>query len=224
MKNFIKRRARALADRGLKTLAPLIGGIGPQALTQEPHSLSASLTVPNPFAGAPLCTLALSVTASERVEGEHVRLRAHLRSDLRLPRANAPALAAPDAGNPLVRRGSRGARKLLRRGLESRPVQALAPLLERRINSWIDIQASTAPYDRGARALLPETLASLGISPDLPVNDGMPRIEIWQGPLDAGRGGVAQIALLEMEEPGAGSEPLQISALIATTVEPGDAD
>src|SRR3569623_3248227 len=146
----------------------------------------------------------MGVEWAERGEGdgERLRLRVHIRTPLAEALTRAPEqgrLSAPVAGRGLVPTVTRGISRAIMRGLEMPLVKQLAaPLLQHDLNTWIDLQVSTAPLDGGTRALLPapEQLARLGITPHQ--EGGAPIMESWTGATGGSKPGMAQVSLLRL--------------------------
>ena len=169
--------------------------------------------------GRPLFELTFEAAAEPEAdgEGERVRARMHFRLSLRRP----PALARRgDAGRPAL--PARVGRWIERR-LESRLLQALAtPVLDRDLQSWLEVRSSSAALDEGSRALVPERLERLGIEPD-------PRkpIQTWAGGLGGARAGFATLTLMQVDkehlppalQEALGPRPLHITATMASVIE-----
>lgn len=204
--NRVKRNLTRRADRAAP-LAP-----------EEPQSSSYTLSVPNPFGGSPLCQATLAVTTTRHAEGESVRMQAyvdgHFRSRPLRPTAGALENDRPDRG--LVKAGRSAARSLARRGLSS------LPLPERRVRTWVDLQASTAPLASGAEALVPTRLRELcgGGLPRGPA--GEPRVGVFSGP--AGGASYAQLGLLQLDQDDLPepyrNRPFSLLASVASLSEP----
>jgi hypothetical protein len=190
-------------------------------------------SIPNPFSDVPLWRLRVQISTDEHSQGESLRLRAHLQTQLVMPSTHE-ALAAPaqesaaDAGGrALMPRTRRAARGLVQRGLQSPIAQKVTPYLERRFESWIDVQASTRPLDRGAMDLLPEPVRAMGFGQASPVRvRGEPQIETWSGRSGGERPGSAQLTVLQYNEaakPAAKRRskrpPLHLAASVATFYE-----
>lgn len=217
MFNRIRRRVRRLA------------GADEQAAT--PRDTAVQLRVPSPYGGAPWLTATVALSSTPRGQGETVRLRAHFDGALRLPRPGSssdrrPALEAGDQRG-LTRYGRNVAAALARRVVERLPAQQLESLAARRWRSWLDVQLSTSPLDGGAEALMPEPLRGI-YGGGLPRSGtGEPRVGVWSGPAGGPAGGVAQLALLQLDErdlgrdrPGNDLPRFNLNASIAQVVEP----
>jgi hypothetical protein len=213
------RAVDALAARGKGT-----------ALAGGPRDLSLQASIPNPFGGEPLAQLRLRVTTERQAHGETMRFRAHLKTQLELPPAQRPALPGSTADVPpsraLAPRAQRAAQSLLRRGLRTGMARRLTPYLERRFESWVDFQAATAPLDRGAQALVPDSMQLLGLgrAPVLRLGDEG-QVETWVGRCTGERSGRAQVTLMQFSEtqqerrkPRRG-KPLHVAASVATFYE-----
>jgi len=170
----------------------------------------------------PLWKVQLHVDSQPQADGERVRIRAHLQTNL--ASALRPALAASrnaatsagpkhaalsdfsdsesgtksGTGLRLAERSGQLAQRLARRALQVPLLRRLAePLLQLDFNTWIEVQASTASLDAGSRELLPqaERLAALGIHPRAAGADA-PHAETWAGEAPDG---VAQVSVLQMD-------------------------
>jgi hypothetical protein len=125
---------------------------------------------------------------------------------------------------PRTRRAARG---LVQRGLRSPIARAVTPYLERRFESWIDLQASTSPLDQGSTALLPEAMRALGLGRSPRMRPaGEPQIETWAGHCEGERPGFAQMTVMQFSEPDqpvakrrANRQPLHLAASVATFYE-----
>jgi hypothetical protein len=178
-----------------------------------------------------------AITTREDADGEHLRLRSHLRADFSrlLParRTSQRARLAPPpddsaSGRALQRLGERASRlagraldRALNRALDTAVARrALAPLAHRRVESWMDLHGTTAPLDRDADDMLPRGLARIGVMPD---RDGPP-VQSWVAPTPHG---MAQITTLRIDErhlmPGGRgktpNKPLRLAATFAQVVE-----
>lgn len=174
-----------------------------------------------------------AVTTREDADGEHLRLRSHLRADFSrlLPAMRTPArarLSAPaDAGTRgrALQRLSDRASRLVGRALDTAldttvARRALAPLAGRRVESWMDLHGTTAPLDSSTDDMLPRGLARIGVMPD---RDGPP-VQSWAAPTPHG---MAQITTLQIDErhlmTGRGGKapdkPLRLAATFAQIVE-----
>lgn len=154
----------------------------------------------------PLWRVRLQMITEPQADGERIRLRAHfqtnfasaLRPALASP-AQRPALNAQGAGTALTlaQRAGGFAQRAAQRALDIPAVRALAePLLQLDLNTWVEIQASTASLAAGSHALLPQAdkLAALGIRPRRA--DDQPVAESWAG---EALGGFAQISMLQVD-------------------------
>lgn len=192
--------------------------------------------IPGLRPGHPL--LRLSVEWSDRAEGEgeRLRLKAHIKTAVGEmiatagTRSEAPALTQDAAPAPGGRVGAlvRSLGDAVGRGLRQPAVQRLLePLRPYELNTWFDIQVSTAPLDAGATALLPapEQLARLGIAPSAAAT--APVMESWATP-GAHPSSFAQVSLLRLGKerlPAAarsllGPRPFHLAAAVVNVVEP----
>lgn len=199
------------------------------ALAGGARELSLQARIPNPFGGEPLAQLRVHLSTEDQAHGETLRLRAHLKTQLGLPTEARRALAAPDAvpvagGRALAPRVQRAAQGLVRRGLSTAVARRITPYLERRFESWVDIQAATAPLDQGAQALVPDSVHKLGLSgaPVLRLGDEG-QVETWIGRCTGEQPGVAQVTLLQFSERRSNGrelrKPLHMAASVATFYE-----
>jgi hypothetical protein len=179
----------------------------------------------------PLWQLGVEWAERNEGDGERLRLRVHIRTTLAEALARGSrqeSLSAPVSGGGLVPSVTRGISRAIMRGLEMPVVRQLAaPLLEHDINTWIDLQISTAALDGGTRELLPapEQLARLGITPR---KDGdAPVVESWSGASSGPKPGMAQVSLLRLAKeqlPASlaamlGAKPFQLAAAIVNVIE-----
>lgn len=188
--------------------------------------------IPGPD-GEPL--IRLELRSERRPEGDGERLALSLRLRTRvgatlqsLGRAGPPQNALPPprgVAQAVVRRVQQGAVGALRRLAQQRSLQALADRLAGyELNSFVEIQASTASLHQGSRALVPQDgpLAALGIRPD--ASPAAPPLQLWTG---ADARGEARAAFLRLDreqlpEPlrrALGATPLALSATVVQTAE-----
>lgn len=218
------------ATRAVDALAARSRGA---ALTGGPRELSLQASIPNPFGGEPLAQLRVHLSTERQAQGETLRLRAHLKTQFDLPTQPQLALAGPsfstNSGRALAPRAQRAAQSLVRRGLETGLAKRLTPYLERRFESWVDIQAATAPLDQGAQALVPDSMQVLGLgrSPVIRLGDEG-QVESWVGRCTGEHPGMAQVTLLQFSEARAPKhkresnttrKPLHVAASVATFYE-----
>ena len=177
---------------------------------------SVALAAAIPGSSGPLCELKLEAQAEPESQGERVRLRAHFRLHLRA----APAL--PDkrehGGSVPARVG-----RWIERRLNSRWLRAVAaPVLNRTVDSWVEVRASSAPLDEGSRALVPEKLHVLGVEPQ----PGKP-FQVWAGGLGGARPGFATLGLVQLDknrlpppvQQALGPKPFHLSATLVSVIE-----
>lgn len=195
----------------------------------RPRQSAIALQLPNPYGGQPWLSATLALSSTPRGQGGALRLRAHVDSRLRLtPQDGAPALSAvPDDSASLLMRGRRQAARLVRGVLERVPAERLAPLSQRRWRSWVDVQVSTAPLDRGADALVPERLRALWGAGLPRSGPGEPRVGVWSGPAGGPLGGKASLVWLQVDADDLrrdtapkGDSGFNLNASIAQLVEP----
>jgi len=222
----------------------------------EQH-FSFAAELPGSHADQPLWRM--SVDLIEKPEGEGARLRLRVRMQTAVGEALTRATeraklhrtsnhaqmlgsdsAAPKAdalmvvgGGPLSRVGRRVGTvvsDVVERGLRQPFVQKLLdPLKTHDINTWFEVQASTAPLDAGANALLPEAeqLAKVGIALRQPDPRGGPLIESWATPGNDDRS-FALVSVVRMAKehlpPGVaallGDQPFHLAAAMVNVVEP----
>jgi hypothetical protein len=223
-------------------------GSGPAAAddpapTSERYAFSAE--IPAGALGS-VCRIDLQLLSEPQRDGERLSLRAHLQTNfasvlrpaLRRQAAAAAAPSAvsalppaqpPDAARPVfapVRRARQLAGRGMQRVLGTELAQRLAePLLRHDVNTWVELQASTEPLDRGAETLVPqrERLAELGIRPSPRSRPG-PVADAWASRTARGH---AQLSLLQIDKRDLpaelvrrlGSRPFQLAAAIVNTVE-----
>lgn len=159
----------------------------------------------------PLWKLEFVVDNEPQADGDRLRVRAHVQTNL--ASALRPALQSPPSSRGdahalghdgsigstrgLAERAGHAATTLARRALNVPLLRRVAePLLQLDFNTWIDIQASTASLNAGSRALLPqaERLASLGIHPR--AAGETPMAETWAGEAPDG---FAQVSVLQLD-------------------------
>lgn len=215
------------ASRAVNALAVRSSGT---ALAGGPRELSLQARIPNPFGGEPLAQLRVRITTETQAHGETLRLRAHLKTQLAVSPEARAALPAPDRrtsdSHALAPRAQRMAQSLVRRGLATGLARRVTPYLERRFESWVDIQAATSPLDRGAQALMPESVQILGLdrAPVIRLGDEG-QVETWVGRCTGDQPGVAQVTLLQFNERQSpkgrrgARKPLHVAASVATFYE-----
>lgn len=183
----------------------------------RPQRTGLAFSLPHPNGGEPLCRASVALETTQGGGGETLRLRVHVDGWLRPTTVSAKAL--PTASD---RRGLRQTGRQLVRGAARRGLALLPLRMEgRRLRTWVDVRASTAPLAAGAEALLPTRLRSL-IGDGLPRQPGAPRIGLWSD-RDA-HGNVAHLALLQLDQrdlPNRNHDrPFNLVASVATTLEP----
>jgi hypothetical protein len=175
-----------------------------------------AFTAQIPGSAGPLCEMRVEAESQPEGDGERVRLRAHFRMHLRRA-ASAPQRGAPRAALP-ARVG-----RWIERRLASRVVGVLAaPLIDRDINTWVEVRASSAALDDGSRALVPDKLGALGVDP-VP---GKP-FQSWAGALGGAKPGFAMLTLVQLDKDhlppnmrqALGPKPFQLSATLVNVVE-----
>jgi hypothetical protein len=202
---MFKRISSKLASRRRKPRPRASGAV-------ERYTLSAE--VPLGEGQAPLWRIDVQVLSEPQADGEKLRLRAHLQTNLASALKPALGQRAPSshaAGTlTLAQRAGSLVQRTAARALQVPIVRALAePLLQLDFNTWIEIDASTASLDSGSRDLLPqsERLAALGIRP---VSGGdAPVAQNWAGQAP---NGFAQVSVLQMDKR---HLPPRLAALLA---------
>ncbi len=186
-----------------------------ERLNGEALSLSALI----PGRAGPLWQMQLEMKSEPEAGGERLHLRAHFKLSLR------KALPAPKDNPGFQTATGLPARvgQWIERRMDSRLMQTLAaPLLDRDLNTWVEVQSSTAPLDAGAKALLPTQLARLGIEPK---NDQA--VQAWAGELRGAKPGFAQMTLLQLDQRhlpanlknAFADKPFQLSAAVVNVIE-----
>lgn len=213
-------------------------GAAPAPTDSETMSFAAEIPL-GAASAAPLWKIQLQMHSEPQADGERVRLRAHLQTNL--GSVLRPALQAPSAGTQaalghegdkpastglrLAQRTGEAVQQLARRALEVPLLRRLAePILQLDFNTWIEIQASTASLDAGTRSLLPqqERLAALGIHPR-PIGE-LPHAETWAGEAPDG---LAQVSVLQLDRRHLpeqllkmlGDKPFGLAATVVNTVQ-----
>lgn len=201
----------------------------------DPERMAFSAEIPG-AGGQPLWKIDVQVMTAPQGDGERTRLRAHLQTNF--ASALRPALtAAARNERPAIRSDSNAltrservgqlAQRAATRALQIPLLRALAePLLQHDFNTWIELQASSASLDQGARDLMParEQLARMGIQPRAPESGDGPIADSWAG--QAG-GAFAQVSLLQLDKRhlpprlarSLGDKPFQLAAAIVNVVE-----
>lgn len=178
----------------------------------------------------PLWRMELQMHSEPHGDGEKLRLRAHIQTNLASalrPALEQSAETTPESARALTfaDRTSRRMQRAAGRALQVPLVRTLAePLLQHDLNTWVEINASTASLDQGSRDLLPqsEKLAALGIVPLH--KDDAPVAQSWAGEAP---GGFAQVSLLQVDkrhlppdlQRALGPQPFQFAAAIVNTIE-----
>lgn len=197
----------------------------------EDGPLAFSAEIPGGVHGA-LMKFDVRVETEPHGDGERLRLRAHIQSNFAsvlrpmladgarqeaLPASEARSLAPAQRLGRLAERG-------VRRALSNRILRRLAePLMQTDVNTWLEVQASTASLDAGAHDLVPQNdrLAALGIHPTR--REGA-HVENWSG---AAGNGFAQVSLLQLDKASLpprlakrlGESPFNLAAMVVSTVE-----
>ncbi|MES0873091.1 hypothetical protein [Sinimarinibacterium thermocellulolyticum] len=190
-----------------RRIGQLVGaGPAPSADGERRLAFAAELPVGQ---NLPLWRLQLQLVREPHADGERVRLRAHLQTNfasaLRPALQHAATAAARPAlgsdGRPaltLAQRAGSLVQRAATRALEVPALRTLAePLLQLDLNSWIEVQASTASLADGSHQLLPQQdkLAALGIRPRRAAEQ--PLAESWAGEAPDG---FAQVSVLQLDK------------------------
>lgn len=210
-----------MVGRGLSLLSPKSKT---NVVISAPVQSGFEFQLPNPFGGEPLYRAQIKLTTTQHAQGETLRLQAHINGCLTMPQPLKDAKALPQSentGTGLARRGRHAAGGLVRFGVSRVPAQLFAPILKRRLQTWVDIRISDAPFAAGAEALIPESLRKM--MREVPrAKPGEPRVAGWAGEIDGPHPGVAQFTLLQMDQtdlpPELRGKPFNLSVGLASTL------
>ncbi len=211
--------------RGVAAVRQLRGTPLPEG---EPELAAFSAAIPVGPNGAPLWQIDVQVTTEPHADGERLRLRARIQTNLASalkPALGAPASLSDSRALTLAERTGSLVQRTANRVLNLPAVRAFAePLLSNDFNTFIEVQASTASLDAGAGELIPQSdkLAALGIQPRRAGDQ--PMAETWSG---QAADGFAQVSLLQIDKrhlpPGLaqrlGDKPFQLAAAIVNTAQ-----
>lgn len=211
--------------RGVAAVRQLRGTPLPEG---EPELAAFSAAIPVGPHGAPLWQIDVQVTTEPHADGERLRLRARIQTNLASalkPALGAPASLSDSRALTLAERTGSLVQRTANRVLNLPAVRAFAePLLSNDFNTFIEVQASTASLDAGAGELIPQSdkLAALGIQPRRAGDQ--PMAETWSG---QAADGFAQVSLLQIDKrhlpPGLaqhlGDKPFQLAAAIVNTAQ-----
>ncbi|WP_143383675.1 hypothetical protein [Fontimonas thermophila] len=184
---------------------------------------------------APLWRVQLEWVSTPQADGERLHLRAHVQTNF--ASALRPALASAATPHPALASGSRALapnlaahlggliQRAASRALAAPGIRMLAePLLRLDLNTWIEIQASTASLAAGSHGLLPqaERLAQLGIVPRRAGEQ--PVAESWAG---EAADGFAQVSVIQIDkhhlpeglQRRLGDRPFSLAATIVNTAQ-----
>src|SRR3546814_4092883 len=147
--------------RSKSTAAPLL------PTETENFAFAAEIPIAGPAGDPqPLWKVQVQVHSTPQADGAHTRLRAHVQTNLASvlrPALNSTASTSRAAlahdGAPralrLAERAGHAAQTIAQRALNIPLLRRMAePLLQLDLNTWIEIQASTASLDRGSHGLL----------------------------------------------------------------------
>lgn len=222
-KNILGRLRARLAQAGALARAAF-----------DTEHLNFSAAIPGGTGGAPLWRLDVQTLTEPQADGEKLRLRAHIQTNFasvlresldRPPPPEHEALSAGDAAPSRAERVGRLAQRAAGRALSVPLLRGLAqPLLDHDFHTWIELQASTASLDQGAKDLMParEALARLGIEPVM--SRDAPVAQTWAG--ESPRG-LAQVSVLQMDKrhlpprlaKAIGDRPFSLAAAIVNVAE-----
>ncbi len=209
----------------------------PAASAEDQLSFSAELPVGQ---NLPLWRIQLQMITEPQADGERLRLRAHiqtnfasaLRPALSQRRVDEPAALAADSGSTAMSLSQRGAvalgdaiQRAARRALAVPAIRTLSePLLQLDLNTFVEIQASTASLADGSHQLLPQAdkLRALGIVPRRSTD--APVAETWGG---QAADGFAQVSVLQIDKRHLpqrlaellGERPFSLAAAIVNTAQ-----
>lgn len=168
----------------------------------HPQESRFHIKLPSPYGGADWVTATLAWSIKPRSVGQTRRIRIHWDRCLWIPelRQDRHALSHDKAGHLSWKaRGGRVLTAVARQAVERLPAAARTRLSEQRRQTWIDLQLSTAPLDAGAAALMPARLRAL-YGDRLPqILPGGPRAGVWAGPAGGEHGGLARLAMVQMD-------------------------
>ncbi len=221
----------------LQTRISKLGAATDSALAFIEDRKAFEVAIPIGNSTEPLWRIRVQMLTEPQADGERVRLRAHIQthfaSALRPALlAHAAAQAAPaltdlhaSRGQRLAARAGQLAQRTAQRALAIPVVGLLMePLLKLDLNTWIEIQASTASLDAGSHDLLPQAdkLAALGIQPRRAGDQ--PMAESWAGEAPDG---FAQVSVLQMEkrhlppqlQRALGTAPFSLAAAMVNTAQ-----
>lgn len=183
------------------------------------------LRLPNPFGGGPWCEASVAVVSARHADGDSLHLQARMDSCLRLPPAATAHNTAPTALPGLTRtfrkRLQRAGVGSVRQAVARFAGKQLSPLLDRRVQAWMDVRVTSLPLVQGVEGLIPEQLRALcsGLSAH---RAGLPQLTTWLAQIDGPRPGWAQITALLMQAgdsaTGKSRRPLSLAASLATCV------
>lgn len=184
----------------------------------------------------PLWRVQLQLVNEPQADGERMRLRAHIQTNFASALRPALQAARPGGERPalsatggtaltLSQRAGGLVQRAAARALEVPAVRALAePLLQLDINTWVEIQASTASLAEGSHQLLPQAdrLAAMGIVPRHAAEQ--PLAESWAGESPHG---FAQVSVLQVDKRHLperllrmlGDRPFSLAAAIVNTAQ-----
>jgi hypothetical protein len=171
----------------------------------DAHAFSAELPIGQ---AQPLWRVQMQLVSEPHADGERLRLRAHLQTNFAsalrpaLQPGHEPQRPALDSSGrnalTLAQRAGGLMQRAATRALEVPALRALAePLLQLDLNTWIEVQASTASLADGSHQLLPQQdkLAALGIRPKRAAEQ--PVAESWAGEAPDG---FAQVSVLQIDK------------------------
>lgn len=198
------------------------------ALPSERQMLSAEI----PGLGElPFMRFELQTERRAEADGERLHVRARIQTNLASVMRPLLATSAPPVRNigtalRLVDRLSDRVQQAGRRALAVPLVRNIAEAaMAFDLNTFVEVQASTASLAGGSRALMPSSdqLARMGVEPDLSPNAAP--VQTWAGEQ---AGGFAQVSLLRLDHEHLpprlrqllGDGPFSLSATVVNTAEP----
>ncbi len=234
---MFKRIRKGLRARLNQRVAQWAGDhAAPTASAEDQLSFAAELPVGQ---DQPLWRIQLQMINEPQADGERLRLRAHIQTNFAsalrpaLNQASSPewpALASSTGTALTLSQRSAAAlgsalQRAAQRALQIPAVRALSePLLQLDLNTFVEIQASTASLAEGSHQLLPQAdkLRALGIVPRRSTD--APVAETWGG---QAADGFAQVSVLQIDKRHLpprlaellGDKPFSLAAAIVNTAQ-----
>lgn len=185
-------------------------------------------TVPGLFGREPLLRIDVDVETRRDTDGETVRITAQFDGHVHAP--PAPALTAPPSGARSLKLAAQaGLGRAVERMAQHRVVRSGLTRAAGHLRSQLVVEASTRPLAKGANALIPAGLASIGFGATTAEDSQYPVVEAWQGPTSK-RGGASHVGVVQIAKrhlpPGIarslGDRPFNLTAVIAHQTTPED--